>query len=53
MARAEQYRRYAAECVRVAQLSTNPTDKALLLEMARKWHELAERLERRQDNNGN
>jgi hypothetical protein len=44
MARAEEYQRYAAECVRVAQDTANPNDKALLLEMARRWLELAERV---------
>jgi hypothetical protein len=48
MSRAEEYRRYAAECIRVAQETADPNDKALLLEMAQKWRELAERAERRQ-----
>jgi hypothetical protein len=46
MARAEEYRRYAAECVRVAQDTADPKDKALLLEMAQRWLELAERAQR-------
>jgi hypothetical protein len=46
MSRAEEYQRYAAECVRVAQDTANPNDKALLLEMARRWLELAERARR-------
>jgi len=46
MARADEYRRYAAECVRVAQTSGNPNDKKMMLEMAQKWRELAEKVER-------
>jgi hypothetical protein len=47
MARADEYRRYAAECVRVAQTTSNPNDKQVMLEMAQKWHELAEKVERK------
>ena len=48
MARADEYRRYAAECVRVAQTTSTPTDKQLMLEMAQKWRELAEKVERKE-----
>jgi len=41
----EEYRQYAAECIRVAQHIQNPHDKALLLDMALKWRELAEKVE--------
>jgi uncharacterized UPF0160 family protein len=41
----EEYRQYAAECVRVAQQIQNLHDKALLLDMALKWRELAEKVE--------
>jgi len=41
----ERYREMAAECVRIAQQSTNPEDKALLLEMADLWRRMAERAE--------
>jgi hypothetical protein len=51
MTRAEQYRRYAAECIRVAQETVNPDDKALVLEMAQKWRELAEKAEREDASN--
>jgi hypothetical protein len=43
MASADQYRRYAAECIRVAQQATDPTDKLVLLQMAETWRRLAER----------
>jgi hypothetical protein len=45
MARADDYARYAAECVRVAQKTPNARDKALLLDMAQRWRELAEKLQ--------
>jgi hypothetical protein len=53
MARADEFRRYAAECVRVAQKTNNPNDKAMMLEMAQKWRELAERSERESDTKKN
>jgi hypothetical protein len=43
MSLADRYRQLAAECVRVAQETSNPDDKALLLEMAGVWRRLAER----------
>jgi hypothetical protein len=45
-ARAEQYRRYAADCVRVAQETTNPADKAMLLQMAETWRRMADKAEK-------
>jgi hypothetical protein len=42
---AANYRRYAAECLRVAQLIQNPHDKAMLLDMAEKWRALATKAE--------
>ena len=39
------YRRYAAECVRLAQSTSNPLDKARLLEMVETFSELAEKHE--------
>ena len=53
MARADEYRRHAAECLRVAQRVTNPNDKALLIQMAENWRELAEKFETNgEDENG-
>ena len=43
MKRAEKYRHYAAECVRVAQQITILSDKAMLLDIAEKWRSLAEK----------
>jgi len=49
MSWAERYRTHAADCVRLAQQATTPTDKALLLDMAEHWVRLAERAEARGD----
>jgi hypothetical protein len=38
----DRYRQLAAECLRIAQQVSNPTDKMLLLEMAQIWQQLAE-----------
>jgi hypothetical protein len=46
MSRAEQYRRYAAECLRLANASEDAREKAMLLQMAEQWHRLAERAEK-------
>jgi hypothetical protein len=48
MESAERYRGHAAECVRLAQRSTSAADKALLLEMAKNWIDLAERAIRKE-----
>jgi hypothetical protein len=47
MSSVKTYRGHAAECVRLAQQTTNPSDKALLLQMADSWVRLAERAEAR------
>ena len=39
------YRRYAAECVRLAQRVEDPMDKVRLLDMAETFRELADRSE--------
>jgi hypothetical protein len=44
----DDYRRHASECVRLAQNSQNPADKALLLKMAETWLRLAEQAEGRE-----
>ena len=46
MLRADEYRRYAAECLRIAQQAFDPAEKARLVDMAEKWRELAEKAER-------
>jgi len=38
----ERYRRYAAECLALAQPTRNNGEKTLLLEMAETWRHLAE-----------
>jgi len=42
---ADQYKRRTAECIRIAERSTNSDDKALLLQMAQTWLRLAEKAE--------
>jgi Tfp pilus assembly protein PilX len=42
MASTDEYRRLAAECLRIAHESQNPKDRALLLRMAESWMRLAE-----------
>jgi hypothetical protein len=43
MGKAEQYRHYAAECIRLAQQCMDPAEKETLLGMAEAWRRLAER----------
>jgi hypothetical protein len=38
----EQYRQYAAECLRIAKETNDPAQKIRLLEMAEAWKRLAE-----------
>jgi hypothetical protein len=45
MRRADEYRQYAAECLRVAQELSASEEKGRLLAMAQKWHELAKQAE--------
>ena len=49
MALTDQYKRRAAECVRMAERTGDPEDKALLLQMAQTWLRLAERAEDRDE----
>jgi hypothetical protein len=46
MSKAAVYRRYAADCLRLARSASDPDDKALLIEMAAGWQRLADRVER-------
>jgi hypothetical protein len=45
MGKAEQYRHYAAECIRLAQRTQFPPEKDMLLRMAETWRRLADRVE--------
>jgi Holliday junction resolvasome RuvABC endonuclease subunit len=47
MTAADTYRRYAAECVSMAQRRKNASDKAQLLQMATMWLKLAEIAEKK------
>ena len=40
---AEDYRDYAAECLRLAQHAADAADKARLIQMAQAWQELADK----------
>ena len=46
MASAEEYRRYAAECIALVQQVQTAEQKARLLEIAEAWRELAGKIER-------
>ena len=46
MSRGDEYRNYAAQCIRVARQSNNVDAKTLLLHMAQKWRDLADEIER-------
>jgi hypothetical protein len=46
MSAAERYRRYAADCLRLAHAARAQADKAMLVEMADRWLRLAEQVER-------
>ena len=48
MASADDYRRHAAECIRLARNIENQRDKALLLAMADAWRRLAKQAEDRE-----
>ena len=45
MTLADQYKRRAAECVRMAERTDNAEDKTMLLQMAQTWMRLAEKAE--------
>jgi hypothetical protein len=44
MATAEEFLRYAAQCVALAQRAELPEDRARLLQMAQAWRDLADKL---------
>ena len=44
---ADQYKRRAAECVRMAERTDDAQDRALLMQMAQTWMRLAEKAEDR------
>ena len=49
MGKAQDYRRYAAQCISLAQQAQAPEDKNALLSMASAWLRLAEHAERMSD----
>ncbi len=48
MASADEYYEYVAQCIALAKKELYPGDKARLLEMAKAWRDLAEKLEANQ-----
>jgi len=48
MSSADEYRRYAAECMVLAERLSDPVDKARLVHMAQAFMDLAERKDRRE-----
>jgi hypothetical protein len=52
MNRADEYGRYAAECIRLARETSSESQKLLLLRMAQRWRELADRSARRAEGSG-
>jgi hypothetical protein len=46
MTKSEDYRRNAASCLRIAEQTDGPAERACLLEMARAWHNLADQAAR-------
>jgi hypothetical protein len=50
MRNSEQYRQYARECDRLAQMARNPSQKTILHEMAFAWRALAEQAQRKEQN---
>jgi hypothetical protein len=45
----EEYLKFAAECLGLSRVVTNPLRKAILLQMAAAWMRLAERLKDKAD----
>jgi hypothetical protein len=45
MARSEMYRRFARACLELARSTAEPQTRALMLQMAQAWQQLAERAE--------
>jgi hypothetical protein len=46
MGRVKLYRRSATECLALADLVSNAGDRAMLVAMAARWHDLAQRADR-------
>jgi hypothetical protein len=49
MGRLDEYRQFAAECLKMAQTAEVEQNRAIFLQMARVWFGLAEREESRND----
>jgi len=49
MSKAEEYKRHAAECVKLSQVFRDPSQRAVLMEMAAMWLRLADYVDGRKD----
>jgi hypothetical protein len=49
--RPEEYRRHAAECLRIAEVVTDPQNRILLIHMAQTWLLLAQQIEKNRASN--
>jgi len=47
-----EYRRHAEECLRLAEIMTMPEHRAVLVSMARAWHQLAQSHEATRERDG-
>jgi hypothetical protein len=48
----EEMRLFALDCLRWAELTDNPSDRGLMIQIAKSWMNTASRLERHTDNGG-
>ena len=49
MGRMKSYRRSARECLALADVVSNPADRAMLVAMAARWHDLAQQADRKSE----
>ena len=47
MTKSQQYRQDAAQCIRASQLATTAGAKQLLIDIAQRWNEMADRADQR------
>ena len=52
MSRSDEYRRFAAECLKIAHAADDPQYRATFLKMAEVWLDLARKDEANQDRDG-
>jgi hypothetical protein len=52
MSRSDEYRRFAAECLKMARTAEDEQNRAMFLQMAQAWFALAQKDESNADRNG-